>query len=92
MACDFKMAIFNYYRTFLNNKLNILLEGLDFRLYWNNDSNLYLTKFILPLMPFEINTKYFSLKFSLYRSSIILDVSGTPLSMKYNKSTNQYHD
>ena len=27
------------------NKLNILLEGLDFRLYWNNDSNLYLTKF-----------------------------------------------
>lgn len=42
---DFKMAIFNYYRTFLNNKLNILLEGLDFRLYWNNDSNLYLTKF-----------------------------------------------
>lgn len=41
---DFKYAIFNYYRTFLNNKLNILLEGLNFRLYWNNDSNLYMVK------------------------------------------------
>src|SRR5690606_22486471 len=42
---DFKTAIFNFYRQFLNTKLNILLEGLDFRLYWNNDSQLYLIKF-----------------------------------------------
>lgn len=41
---DFKYAIFNYYRQFLNNKLNILLEGLNFRLYWNSDSNLYMVK------------------------------------------------
>lgn len=41
---DFKYAIFNYYRQFLNTKLNILLEGLNFRLYWNNDSNLYMVK------------------------------------------------
>lgn len=41
---DFKYAIFNYYRTFLNNKLNILLDGLNFRLYWNSDSNLYMVK------------------------------------------------
>lgn len=42
---DFKYAIFNFYRQFLNNKLNILLEGLDFRLYWNSDSALYMVKF-----------------------------------------------
>ena len=42
---DFKMAIFNYYRTFLNNKLNILLEGLNFRLYWNSDAHLFMSKF-----------------------------------------------
>lgn len=41
---DFKQAIFNYYRNYLNNKLNILLDGLNFRLFWNSDSNLYMVE------------------------------------------------
>jgi hypothetical protein len=38
---NFKEVIFEYYRTFLNNSLNILLEDVPFKLFWNDDSDLY---------------------------------------------------
>ncbi len=38
---SFKEIIFEYYRTFLNTTLNTLLVDLPFKLYWNEDSELY---------------------------------------------------
>lgn len=38
---NFKEIVFEYYRTFLNNTLNVLLEDVNFKLFWNNDSDLY---------------------------------------------------
>jgi hypothetical protein len=38
---SFKEIIFEYYRTFLNSTLNNLLIDLSFKLYWNEDSELY---------------------------------------------------
>lgn len=38
---NFKEIVFEYYRTFLNNTLNVLLEDVNFKLFWNNDSELY---------------------------------------------------
>lgn len=42
---NFKEIVFNYYRTFLNNTLNYLLQDVNFKLFWNNDSDLYMTDF-----------------------------------------------
>jgi hypothetical protein len=42
---DFKEIIFEYYRTFLNNTLNILLDDVDFKLFWNNDSELFMVDY-----------------------------------------------
>lgn len=39
---DFKMIIFEYYRNYLNNSLNMLLEDVNFKLFFNNDSELYM--------------------------------------------------
>jgi hypothetical protein len=41
---DFRDIIFNYYRTFLNGTLNILLEGLNFKLYWDESGDLYMVE------------------------------------------------
>lgn len=37
---SFKEIVFEYYRNFLNNTLNYLLENVNFKLFWNNDSEL----------------------------------------------------
>ncbi len=37
---DFKTAIFDYYRTFLNRTLNHLLSGVNFKLIWDNNLDL----------------------------------------------------
>lgn len=39
---DFPDVIFEYYRKFLNNTLNILLEDLSFKLYWDKNKDLYM--------------------------------------------------
>lgn len=39
---DFKLIIFEYYRTFLNNTLSQLLKNVDFELFWDSESNLYM--------------------------------------------------
>jgi len=38
---NFKEIIFEYYRNFLNTTLNVLLEDVPFKLFWNEDSDLY---------------------------------------------------
>jgi len=38
---NFKEIIFEYYRNFLNTTLNVLLEDVPFKLFWNEDSELY---------------------------------------------------
>jgi len=38
---SFKEIIFEYYRTFLNSTLNTLLQDVDFKLFWNEESELY---------------------------------------------------
>lgn len=38
---NFKDIVFEYYRTFLNSTLNVLLENVNFKLFWNQDSELY---------------------------------------------------
>lgn len=42
---NFKEIIFEYYRNFLNSTLNALLEDVPFKLYWNDDSDLYHVEF-----------------------------------------------
>jgi len=37
---NFKEIVFEYYRNFLNNTLNYLLEDVNFKLFWNKDSEL----------------------------------------------------
>lgn len=39
---DLKVIIFEYYRRYLNVVLDNLLDGLNFKLFWNTDSNLYM--------------------------------------------------
>lgn len=39
---DLREVIFEYYRKYLNNVLDNLLNGLNFKLFWNTDSNLYM--------------------------------------------------
>lgn len=39
---DFKSIVFEYYRNFLNNNLNNLLEEQNFKLFWNNNNELYM--------------------------------------------------
>ena len=39
---DFKLIIFEYYRTFLNNTLSQLLDKVDFELFWDSNSNLFM--------------------------------------------------
>lgn len=41
---DFKIIVFEYYRNFLNNSLNNLLEDVNFKLFFNNDSELYMIR------------------------------------------------
>ena len=41
---DFKVIVFEYYRNFLNNSLNNLLEDVNFKLFFNNDSELYMIR------------------------------------------------
>jgi energy-coupling factor transporter ATP-binding protein EcfA2 len=41
---DFKDIVFNYYRSFLNNTLNLLLEGLSFKLFWDESGELYMVE------------------------------------------------
>lgn len=45
IAKKFKIAVFAYYRQFLNVTFNILLENMNFKLHWNEDGNLYYIKF-----------------------------------------------
>lgn len=42
ITSDFKQIVFEYYRNFLNNSLNVLLEDVNFKLFFNNDSDLYM--------------------------------------------------
>ena len=42
---NFKEIIFEYYRTFLNNTLDLLLEDVNFKLFWDSESNLYMIEF-----------------------------------------------
>lgn len=37
---NFKDIVFEYYRTYLNNTLNYLLSDVNFKLYWNRNSEL----------------------------------------------------
>ncbi len=39
---DFPDIVFDYYRQFLNNTLNILLEDMNFKLYWDRSKDLYM--------------------------------------------------
>lgn len=39
---NFKDVVFEYYRGFLNNTLDDLLDNINFKLFWNEDSELYL--------------------------------------------------
>lgn len=39
---DFKNIVFEYYRNYLNNNLNNLLEEQNFKLFWNNNNELYM--------------------------------------------------
>lgn len=39
---DFKSIVFEYYRNFLNNNLNNLLEEQNFKLFWNHNNELYM--------------------------------------------------
>lgn len=41
---DFKGIVFEYYRNFLNNELNNLLEDVNFKLFWNADNELFMVK------------------------------------------------
>lgn len=41
----FKDIVFEYYRSFLNNTLNMILEDVNFKLMWNNDGELYMIDF-----------------------------------------------
>ena len=41
----FKDIVFEYYRSFLNNTLNIILEDVNFKLMWNSDGELYMIDF-----------------------------------------------
>lgn len=42
---NFKEIVFDYYRTFLNQTLNILLGNVNFKLFWNQDSELYMISY-----------------------------------------------
>lgn len=42
---NFKEIVFDYYRVFLNNTLNYLLQDVNFKLFWDNESELYMTDF-----------------------------------------------
>lgn len=42
---SFKDIVFEYYRNFLNNTLNVILEDVNFKLMWNNDGELYMIDF-----------------------------------------------
>lgn len=39
---DFKDLVFQFYRNFLNDTLNLLLEDINFKLFWNVDNELYM--------------------------------------------------
>ena len=41
---DFKDIVFSYYRNYLNNTLNILLEDLAFKLYWDEEGDLFMVR------------------------------------------------
>lgn len=41
---DFPDIIFEYYRLFLNNTLNILLDGMPFKLFWDKTKELYMVE------------------------------------------------
>lgn len=41
---DFPKMVFEYYRNFLNNTLNILLEDMNFKLYWHQSLDLYMVQ------------------------------------------------
>lgn len=41
---DFKGIVFEYYRNYLNNELNNLLEDVNFKLFWNTDNELFMVK------------------------------------------------
>ena len=41
---DFPDIVFEYYRKFLNNTLNILLEDMNFKLYWDSTGALYMVQ------------------------------------------------
>ncbi len=40
-----KSIVFEYYRTFLNNTLNHILEDVNFKLFWDSNSDLYMISF-----------------------------------------------
>lgn len=40
----FKDIVFEYYRCFLNNTLNSLLEDVNFKLYWDNNKQLFMVE------------------------------------------------
>lgn len=42
---SFKDIVFEYYRNFLNNTLNVILEDVNFKLMWNSDGELYMIDF-----------------------------------------------
>lgn len=39
---DFKEIVFRYYRNYLNATLQLILDGLNFRMLWDEDSDLYM--------------------------------------------------
>jgi len=41
---DFRDIVFEYYRNFLNNTLNILLQDLNFKLFWDVTGDLYMAQ------------------------------------------------
>jgi DNA repair exonuclease SbcCD ATPase subunit len=43
---NFKDTIFEYYRIFLNNTLSNLLDDLSFKLFWDQQSNLYMLSIV----------------------------------------------
>jgi DNA repair exonuclease SbcCD ATPase subunit len=42
---SFKEIIFDYYRSYLNNTLNDLLIDVNFKLFWNKNSDLFMTSY-----------------------------------------------
>lgn len=39
---EFRDSVFEYYRKFLNKSLNVLLEDMNFKLYWDKSGDLYM--------------------------------------------------